>query len=201
MYPIVNNKILWNIQIFFENCLNLWKTERIRIRIRNRVQDVFKLRIYRIKTGSGTLPDSLTFFKACDHFNSRFLDFQVCLYTVPLGSRAQWSKSYLTGNFWAFEAFELEEFSDRDLIRFAVLGKKKCKWSWWLRVWDLWLNPVLRIRDILVRIRIRGSVPLTNGSGSGSCCFRQWPSRWRWKLKNILFAFYFLKLHLHHFQR
>jgi hypothetical protein len=31
---------------------------------------------------------------------------------------------------------------------------------------------VLRIRDILVRIRIRGSVvPLTNGSGSG--CFRQ----------------------------
>jgi hypothetical protein len=32
-----------------------------------------------------------------------------------------------------------------------------------------------RIRDILVRIRIRGSVPLTNGygSGSGSCYFRQ----------------------------
>jgi hypothetical protein len=37
--------------------------------------------------------------------------------------------------------------------------------------------PVLRIRDILVRIRIRGFVPLTNGSGagsgSGSCYFRQ----------------------------
>jgi hypothetical protein len=33
---------------------------------------------------------------------------------------------------------------------------------------------VLRIRDILVRIRIRGSVPRTNGSGSGfgSCYFR-----------------------------
>ncbi len=27
--------------------------------------------------------------------------------------------------------------------------------------------PVLWIRDIFVRIRIRGSVPLTNGSGSG----------------------------------
>ena len=34
---------------------------------------------------------------------------------------------------------------------------------------------VLRIRDILVRIRIRGSVHLTNGSGSGSWCFRQRP--------------------------
>jgi hypothetical protein len=31
--------------------------------------------------------------------------------------------------------------------------------------------PVLRIRYILARIRIRGSVPLTNGSGS--CHFRQ----------------------------
>ncbi len=36
-------------------------------------------------------------------------------------------------------------------------------------------------RDILVRIRIHGSVPLTNGSGSGSgsgsCSFGQWSSR------------------------
>jgi hypothetical protein len=31
----------------------------------------------------------------------------------------------------------------------------------------------LRIHEILVRIWIRGSIPLTNGSGSGSCCFRQ----------------------------
>jgi len=30
--------------------------------------------------------------------------------------------------------------------------------------------PVFWIRDILVRIRIRGSVPLTNGS----CFFHQW---------------------------
>ncbi len=34
-------------------------------------------------------------------------------------------------------------------------------------------DPVLRIRDILVRIRVRGSVPLTNWSGSASCYFRQ----------------------------
>ncbi len=30
---------------------------------------------------------------------------------------------------------------------------------------------VFRIRDILVRIQIRGSIHLTNGSGSGSCFF------------------------------
>ncbi len=41
--------------------------------------------------------------------------------------------------------------------------------------------PMFRIHEILVRIRIRGSIPLTNGSesgcGSGSCYFFQWPSR------------------------
>jgi hypothetical protein len=31
---------------------------------------------------------------------------------------------------------------------------------------------VLQIHDILVWIRIRGSMPLTNGSGFGSCYFR-----------------------------
>ncbi len=56
--------------------------------------------------------------------------------------------------------------------------------------------PVLRIRDILVRIRIRGSGPLTKGSGFGSCYFRQRSSRFQ--LKNF-FSYYFLKLHSHHF--
>jgi hypothetical protein len=38
---------------------------------------------------------------------------------------------------------------------------------------------VLRIHDILVWIRIRGSMPLTDGSGcgSGSFYFHHWPSR------------------------
>jgi hypothetical protein len=36
---------------------------------------------------------------------------------------------------------------------------------------DLSWKTVLRILEILVLFRIRGSVPLTNGSGS--CCFRQ----------------------------
>ncbi len=35
------------------------------------------------------------------------------------------------------------------------------------------LKPVLDICDIFVRIRILGSMPLTNGSGFGSCYFRQ----------------------------
>jgi hypothetical protein len=47
----------------------------------------------------------------------------------------------------------------------------------------LFQNSVLRTFDILVwvRIQIRGS---TNGfgSGSGSCYFRQWPSRWQLNL-------------------
>jgi hypothetical protein len=53
---------------------------------------------------------------------------------------------------------------------------------------------VFRIRDILVRIlnRIRGSVPLTNGSGfasvgSGSSSFRQWPSRHQPRIMFSLF--------------
>jgi hypothetical protein len=49
--------------------------------------------------------------------------------------------------------------------------------------------------SILLRIRIRGSVPLTNGSGYGSCYFRQWPSRRKLKIIFFLsfFAYYFLK--------
>jgi hypothetical protein len=44
---------------------------------------------------------------------------------------------------------------------------------------ELYIITVLRIRHILVRIRIRGSVPLTKGYGSGSgfCYYRQWASR------------------------
>ncbi len=62
---------------------------------------------------------------------------------------------------------------------------------------------VLRIHDILVRIRVRGSMPLTNGSRSGSCYFRHWPSRRQQKLilKISFSSYYFLKVDLHHFQR
>ncbi len=49
-------------------------------------------------------------------------------------------------------------------------------------------------------IRIRTS---ENGSGSGSCNFRQWPSRWQLKrnLFSKFFAYNFLKLHLHNFSK
>ncbi len=42
-----------------------------------------------------------------------------------------------------------------------------------------------------------------SGSDSGSCYFRQRPSRWQLKLIFSLsfFAYFFLKLHLHHFSK
>ncbi len=48
---------------------------------------------------------------------------------------------------------------------------------------------VLRIHDILVWIRIRGSMPLTNGSecGSGSFHFHHWPSRCQQKNQCLLY--------------
>ncbi len=68
-------------------------------------------------------------------------------------------------------------------------------------------SPVLRMtwHDILVWIRIRWSIPLTNGSGSWIriLLFRHWPLRCQQTL--ILFkkfsAFNFLKVHLHHFSK
>jgi hypothetical protein len=61
-------------------------------------------------------------------------------------------------------------------------------WCLWFikQTWDLIYSAqsqeaVLLIRDILVRIRICGSVPLTYGPecGSRSCFFRQWLTRWQ----------------------
>ncbi len=62
---------------------------------------------------------------------------------------------------------------------------------------------MLRIHDLLgwIRIRIRGSMPLTNGSGSGSFYFRHWPSRCQPKTKFLTQFYYFLKLHLIHFSK
>jgi hypothetical protein len=50
------------------------------------------------------------------------------------------------------------------------------------------MQGVSRIRDILVRIRILGSVPLTNDPAPASDL----------SLFLIFFAYYFLKVHLHH---
>ncbi len=52
---------------------------------------------------------------------------------------------------------------------------------------------VFRIRYILKRIRMRirilGFIPMTNGSGFGSCTFRQWPSRRQKKFISSLQVF------------
>jgi hypothetical protein len=52
---------------------------------------------------------------------------------------------------------------------------------------------VLRIHDILmwIRVRVRGSMPLAKGFGSGSCYFRHWPSR-RQQKTNFLKKFFLL---------
>ncbi len=55
--------------------------------------------------------------------------------------------------------------------------------------------PTLRIHEILVWIRISGSIPLTNGSGP--CYFRHLPSR----SQQSFSASYFLKVQLHHFSK
>jgi hypothetical protein len=71
---------------------------------------------------------------------------------------------------------------------------------------------VLRIHDILgwIRIRIRGSMPLTNGSGFGSGSWIRIllfsSLTFKMPAKNYLFntifsAYDFLKLHLHHFSK
>ncbi len=58
---------------------------------------------------------------------------------------------------------------------------------------------------VKIRIRIRGSIPLTNGlgCGSGSSYFHYWPSRRQQKtnLKKMFLAYYFLKVHLYPFSK
>ncbi len=49
-------------------------------------------------------------------------------------------------------------------------------------------------------IQIRGSMPLTNGSWSGSCYFRQDGNK-KLIFKKSFSAYYFLKVHYHHFSK
>ncbi len=69
--------------------------------------------------------------------------------------------------------------------------------GWLMQTWgwpDGSLPAVLRIHDIVVWIRIRESMPLTNGSGSWN--FRHWPSRRQEKthFSKSFSAYYFLKV-------
>ncbi len=82
-----------------------------------------------------------------------------------------------------------------------------CRYSSFSSTPNNQLKEVFRIHDILVWIRIRGSMPLTNGSGSGSgsCYFRHWPSRCQHKT-NFLTQFFLLvtfwrKVNLHYFSK
>jgi hypothetical protein len=69
------------------------------------------------------------------------------------------------------------------------------------RVWVfLTLRPVFRIHDILGWIRIRGSMPLTNGSNVIFVLDLQDASKKR-IFTTIFSAYYFLKVHFHHFSK
>ncbi len=80
----------------------------------------------------------------------------------------------------------------RQALRFRRLGRRRHRSASLFGSGFNWgsesgSRPVLRIHDILLWIRIRGSMPLTNGSGSGcgygSCYFCHWPSRFQQKTK------------------
>jgi len=75
------------------------------------------------------------------------------------------------------------------LAIFAWCGRIRSR----IQSWNPYLWPVLRIHDILgwIRIRIRGSMPLTDGSGSGSYYFRQRSSRCQ-QNTNFLTQFFLL---------
>ncbi len=62
---------------------------------------------------------------------------------------------------------------------------------------------MFRIHDILVWIRIHGSMPLTNGPGFGSgSCFSSLTFKTPTKIiKKSFSAFYILKVHLHNFSK
>ncbi len=76
-------------------------------------------------------------------------------------------------------------------------GLRRINKKLWFGIAQLW--PMLWIRDILIWIRIRWSVSLTYGPGSGSCSFRQWLARCQQKISffQSFFAYNFLKVHLH----
>ncbi len=88
-------------------------------------------------------------------------------------------------------------------IRIAARAEQSSTLSRRLNVFFLLpYKAVFRIYDILVWIRIRGSMPLTNGSGFGSSYFfiDLQDANKKLILKSFS-AYYFLKVHLHHFSK
>ncbi len=83
--------------------------------------------------------------------------------------------------------FWLIKLNNTDTRNIGHVPRNRCFLLLWTHGWQRQVHAVLRIHDILVwiRIRIRGSMPVTNGSGlgsglgsgSGSFYFQHWPSR------------------------
>ncbi len=128
-----------------------------------------------------------------------FLLEQVCMVKFFTGYRTLaaifWYVHLLGGTpSYLVRFFTLRVFKQFLPVRYAVLqfycgvhtGTRTPQLNWQRKA-------MLRIHDILGWIRIRGSIPLTNVSGSGSCYFRHWPSRCQQKT-NFLHNFFCLLL-------
>ncbi len=85
-----------------------------------------------------------------------------------------------------------------------IISVLKYLWKPFLKIVFITLsNSVLRIHVILGWIRIRGSMPLTNGSGygSGSYYFLHWPSRCQQKTNFLTQFFMLITFWSYHFSK
>ncbi len=103
-----------------------------------------------------------------------------CHKSTGSGSATLLFRDLLVGSQWISETGLVVDYSRRAPVHGNGFSVLRCQA--WISV--LWIHDIL----VWIRIRICGSMPLTNGSGS--CYFRHWPSRCQQKL-----------VHLHHFSK
>jgi len=129
------------------------------------------------------------------HFNKSGCDFCNNQINSSLKSKSQTSRMYtvrLQGSKFGTKSSNRSENTDTHTdVQTYLVGK------------NVDLEAVFRIHEILVWIRIRGSMPLTNGSGFGSFYFHHWPSRCKQKtnFKKSCPVHYSFKVLVNNFQR
>ncbi len=165
-----------------------------------------KATLYSMRTGT------LSWFVSSRRLSPQFQLLSVCCYSRYLSQFVHWpwrlrrvqghAQRIPVRNEKAVGTLQPAGRSPRLLPGFRFDRLRLCGWQLQKKAHQVtwhWEDSeaVLRIRDILARIRIPGSVPLalTNGSGlesgsdsesgSRSCYFRRWPSRWQ--LQNLYF--------------
>jgi hypothetical protein len=167
--------------------------------------------------------DFLTFFKILFRYPLSYVPYMENLLPTlskfpgvvdpDLVGSASFRRIQNTEFFYSVHDFDrMKSSSLLNLSIYSIFDMLILKRSIFIRKNNLRYHLVLRIRDMMVRIRIRGSVPQTNGFGSdsgsssGSCCFCQNRQTFKMAIKNIFFPpsffyYYFLKIYLHHFSK